>query len=568
MAACTRCSARALLSVQRAVARVEVLHRVPALGLGSALSVRHASASSPTPTPTPRRAVPEHEEDLRRIDAQGRALSTSKVALKTASTTRALGQEYPADDYTNVPSSILSRLAPTPILLANPTHPLSLLQAQIQAHLASLTPSAAFTPITPPQPIVSADLNFSDLGFPPNHPGRSPTDTYYLNRDTCLRTHTSAHEVEVFRAGHTSWLLAADVYRRDEIDASHYPIFHQMEGARIFSLDQYEPASGRDGKSFVELECEAIEARLAASDVQIEVEDNVKLEEAGGIQPSHDERVALLAARHLKAVLNSLVLELFGERHRADSLAAAKAGSSSKGAAVAEPLRVRWISATFPFTTPSYEVEVWFRGKWLEILGSGVVMDRTLQNAGVKNHLGWAFGLGLERIAMVLYSIPDIRLFWSTDERFLRQFASAVPIAGLSSSSATPSGEGKHAGVSPAGGASQPKRPLITFTPYSRHPPCYKDVSFWLPKEGDVAGAAPAAFHENELCEIVRDTAADLAEDVSRIDEFVHPKTGKRSLCYRINYRSMDRNLENDEVNALHAQVLQRLVDKFGIEIR
>jgi len=377
-----------------------------------------------------------------------------------------------------------------------------------------------------------------------------------------LRTHTSAHEVEVFKQGHTSWLLAADVFRRDEIDSSHYPIFHQMEGARIFSLDQYEPASGADGKSLVELECEAIEARLAASEVQIEVEDNVKLEEAGGIQPFHDKRVALLAARHLKAVLNSLVLELFGERHRADVRAA------GSGANATEPLRVRWISATFPFTTPSYEVEVWFRGKWLEILGSGVVMDRTLQNAAVSNHLGWAFGLGLERIAMVLYSIPDIRLFWSTDERFLRQFA---PSAGAESSS-TPQAGAPHAGVSPAGGATSSsskttKRPLVTFTPYSRHPPCYKDVSFWLPSGGG-GGAAPASFHENDFCEIVRDTAADLAEDVSRIDEFVHPKTGKRSLCYRINYRSMDRNLENEEVNAVHLQVVDRLVQKFGIEIR
>ncbi|KAE8186749.1 hypothetical protein A4X06_0g5706 [Tilletia controversa] len=479
----------------------------------------------------------------------------------STTTTTVLGQEHPADDYTNLPKSILSRVGTTPILLANPSHPLSLLQSQIQTHLASLTDTASFTPITPPPPVVSADLNFSDLGFPQDHPGRSPTDTYYLNRTTCLRTHTSAHEVEVFRQGHTSWLLAADVYRRDEIDASHYPIFHQMESARIFPLEHYQPAEGGGSgrKSLVELECEAIEARLSASDVQIEVEDNVDLEDAGGIQPSHEKPVALLAARHLKAVLNSLVLELFGDRHRADL------SSSSATAAAPEPLRVRWIAATFPFTTPSYEVEVWFRGKWLEILGCGVVMDRTLQNAGVRNHLGWAFGLGLERIAMVLYSIPDIRLFWSSDERFLRQFAGP--------SSLRSDGSDTHAGVSPAGGlvdsASKPtsKRPLITFTPYSRHPPCYKDVSFWLPTANTEATPA-TAFHENDFCEVVRDTAADLAEDVSRIDEFVHPKTGRRSLCYRINYRSMDRNLENEEVNALHAQVIKRLVDNFGIEIR
>ncbi|KAE8215962.1 hypothetical protein CF327_g832 [Tilletia walkeri] len=545
---------RVLRSAQRTAIRSSAaLPSTPSLR--SQLQFRCSSSSSSSSSSSHRR--PEGDNAQVRIAAtalqqQRRTFESSsrRSSDNKAKTTTALGQDFPADDYTNLPSSILSRLAPTPILLSNPSHPLTLLQSQIQSHLASLTPTASFTPITPPNPIVSAELNFSDLGFPENHPGRSPTDTYYLNRQTCLRTHTSAHEVEVFRQGHTSWLLAADVYRRDEIDASHYPIFHQMEGARIFPLEQYESSPSGDGKSPVEIECEQIEARLAASDVQIEVEDNVNLEDAGGIQPSHDKRVALLAARHLKAVLNSLVLELFGERHRADLKAA---GSSGKAA---EPLRVRWISATFPFTTPSYEVEVWFRGKWLEILGCGVVMDRTLQNAGVKNHLGWAFGLGLERIAMVLYSIPDIRLFWSTDERFLRQFSIAPPPI------STQTGSGQHAGVSPAGGKSH--RPLITFTPYSRHPPCYKDVSFWLPS----AQEGTASFHENDFCEIVRDTAADLAEDVSRIDEFVHPKTGRRSLCYRINYRSMDRNLENEEVNAVHAQVIERLVDKFGMEIR
>ncbi|KAK0550156.1 phenylalanyl-tRNA synthetase alpha subunit, mitochondrial [Tilletia horrida] len=535
---CVRCSTRALLarsgaslvkSAPAASSSIRLLHQY------------HAPTQRPRPTP---------KSSLRHTPSITSSRSSSSSTSSPKSTV-ALGQEYSADDYTNIPPSILNRLSPTPRLLSNPSHPLSLLQAQIQSHLASLTETASFSPIVPPSPVVSADLNFSDLGFPPNHPGRSPTDTYYLNRETCLRTHTSAHEVQAFsEPGRTSWLLAADVYRRDEIDASHYPIFHQMEGARIFPLSQYEATNGQ--KSLVELECEAIEARLAASDVQIEVEDNVKLEDAGGIQPGHSERNALLAVRHLKAVLNSLVLELFGERHRADVAAVGKGGAD------AEPLKVRWISATFPFTTPSYEVEVWFRGKWLEILGCGVVMDRTLKNAAVKDHLGWAFGLGLERIAMVLYSIPDIRLFWSTDERFLRQFST-------STSTPASSASGEHAGVSAAGGASSSKKQaLITFTPYSRHPPCYKDVSFWLPK----TSSSSREFHENDFCEVVRDTAADLAEDVSRIDEFVHPKTGRKSLCYRINYRSMDRNLENEEVNVVHGQVVQHLVDKFGIEIR
>jgi phenylalanyl-tRNA synthetase alpha chain len=94
----------------------------------------------------------------------------------------------------------------------------------------------------------------------------------------------------------------------------------------------------------------------------------------------------------------------------------------------------------------------------------------------VVNKIGWAFGLGLERIAMILYSIPDIRLFWSTDPRFISQF--------------TP-GE------------------VTTFKPYSRYPPCIKDVSFWMPEN--------KPLHENDLFDLVRDVAGDLVEDVKRV---------------------------------------------------
>lgn len=133
--------------------------------------------------------------------------------------------------------------------------------------------------------------------------------------------------------------------------------------------------------------------------------------------------------------------------------------------------------------------------------------------------MGWAFGLGLERIAMILYSIPDIRLFWSNDSRFISQFE-----------------EGK----------------ITTFSPYSKYPSCFKDVSFWSSQH--------ETLHENDFCDLVRDVAGDIVEDVkevcfslvnreailtfsAKIDRFVHPKTGRTSLCFRINYRSMDRSV-------------------------
>lgn len=100
---------------------------------------------------------------------------------------------------------------------------------------------------------------------------------------------------------------------------------------------------------------------------------------------------------------------------------------------------------------------------------------------GVPDQVGWAFGLGLERIAMLLFGIPDIRLFWSRDERFLDQFVQ---------------GE------------------ITRFVPFSKHPPCYKDVAFWLKGSSSSAGGGVPQFHENDMMEVVRGVAGDLVEDV------------------------------------------------------
>ena len=280
-----------------------------------------------------------------------------------------------------------------------------------------------------------------------------------------LRTHTSAHEVEVFAKGMERWLLTADVYRRDEIDASHYPVFHQMEGAKIFGND---PSSIEQ----IEKETQRLERQLAASNIV--TEDVQHISQTNPVQTSHNVRSSEVTAKNLKLCLNSLLYELF----------AGVAGASKD-----DPLRVRWIEAYFPFTSPSYEVEVFFRGKWLEILGCGVVLQSTLDRAGtistmsedfslkpvagVANKMGWAFGLGLERIAMILFSIPDIRLFWSEDPRFLSQFI-----------------HGK----------------INTFKPYSKYPATYRDISFWKPSRN---------MHDNDLYDVVRDVAGDLVEDVT-----------------------------------------------------
>jgi hypothetical protein len=122
-------------------------------------------------------------------------------------------------------------------------HPLGIIKQKIEAYFATIE-GVKFEIADALDPVVSAQQCFNDLLIPDDHPGRLPSDTYYLSRpggrdassadDILLRTHTSAHQSTLMKAGYEAFLCTGDVYRRDEIDASHFPAFHQMEGVRLF----------------------------------------------------------------------------------------------------------------------------------------------------------------------------------------------------------------------------------------------------------------------------------------------------------------------------------------------
>lgn len=257
-------------------------------------------------------------------------------------------KSYARDRWSNATPTILSKVSRN--LHLQPSHPIGILRCLIERHFST------FEHLNSISPIVTVHQNFDELGFPKDHPGRSLTDSYYLNEEFMLRTHTSAHEVETFRRGAEKWLLTADVYRRDEIDASHYPVFHQMEGARVVT---------RENLSILSAENETMERQLAAANIVI-ADPTCDVTTTNPIQLEHAPEDAKIIATHLKNSLNSLVLALFGNLRKEGS----------------EPLQVRWIEATFPWTSPSYEVEVLFEGKWLEILGCGVVRQDTLNRSG------------------------------------------------------------------------------------------------------------------------------------------------------------------------------------------
>jgi phenylalanyl-tRNA synthetase alpha chain len=173
------------------------------------------------------------------------------------------------------------------------------------------------------------------------------------------------------------------------------------------------------------------------------------------------------------------------------------------------------------------EIEV--GGKWIEVLGCGVVHPNVLEQLGVdsKNYTGWAFGFGLERLAIISMELPDIRLLWSNDERVKKQLVLGQK-----------------------------------YKEVSKFPPILRDISFIVPKD----------FVANNYFDLIRETVGeDLIEEVKLLDKYENDaKFGidKMSYAYRIIYRSLDRTLTSEEVDALHKKLEQETVEKCLATVR
>lgn len=201
------------------------------------------------------------------------------------------------------------------------------------------------------------EINFQKLNIPKDHPARDMQDTFYITENILLRTHTSPGQVRVMteKKPPIKVMCPGRVYRSDD-DATHSPIFHQIEGLVV------------------------------------------------------DKNISLC---DLKGSLEQILKHIFGK-----------------------DIKTRLRPSYFPFTEPSVEVDVsCFEcgGKgcklckgtgWIEVLGAGMVNRNVLINCGIDpdEYTGYAFGIGLERIAMLKYHVPDIRMYFDSDIRFIKQF--------------------------------------------------------------------------------------------------------------------------------------------------
>jgi len=187
--------------------------------------------------------------------------------------------------------------------------------------------------------------NFSALNIPEHHPARDMQDTFYLGDGRLLRTHTSPVQIRYLETNPPPVRVIAPgrVYRRDAVDATHSPVFHQVE---VLAIDE--------GLDFT----------------------------------------------HLRGTVTTFLQRFFGD------------------------LPVRFRASYFPFTEPSAEVDVQWRGRWLEVMGCGMVDPAVLTGMGLdpERWSGFAAGLGVERFCMVRHGIDDIRRLYTSDQRFLDQF--------------------------------------------------------------------------------------------------------------------------------------------------
>ena len=394
-----------------------------------------------------------------------------------------LDKEYPVDNLTTVTPTILSKVHRH--LHNQPQHPIEVIKRRIVSYFSRMWVDSIGEPLFKSfdtiSPVVSLEQNFDSLRVPLDHVTRSKSDNYYINKQHMLRAHTSAHQRDTIRLGHSRFLVTGDVYRRDEIDTKHYPVFHQTEGVELFTREELFGNEGVD-KLF-----------------------DPSLVETEGKQAEHSLEAVLAIERSLKSKLESLMQHLFGSN-----------------------LQMRWSDTYFPFTHPSYELEIFWDDKWIEVLGSGVMRQHILEAGGEARKAGYAFGLGLERLAMILYSIPDIRLFWSRDKRFIHQFLNLQEDSSL------------------------------TYKPFSLHPPAIRDMSFWITDK----------FVLNDFHEIVRDEGDEWIENVELVDEYRSPENNKKSLCFRITYRCMERTLLGEEIQELHSRITERLQREMSVSLR
>ncbi len=310
--------------------------------------------------------------------------------------------------------------------------------------------------------IVPADISFDLFDFPADHPARSKSDTYYVDDSNILRTHTTI-----------MWYY----YLKDE-------------GVKARIAENKPVGCFSFGKVYRKDEIDRKHMNVF-----------------------HQIDGWYLAPKSQKTITQTDLEEALG------NIAKAVFGENAK---------YRLNKDTFPYTDPSLEMEVDINGSWVEVVGCGVVKGSVLDKLGIdsKNYTGWAFGFGLERLAITSMELPDIRLLWSNDERVKKQLNLGQK-----------------------------------FVEVSKYPPITRDISFVVSSD----------FVPNNYFDLIREIGGDLVEQVELLDKYENKEKfgeGRTSYTYRVIYRSPDRTLKTEEVEPLQARLYEETKKQYNAELR
>ena len=333
--------------------------------------------------------------------------------------------------------------------------------AELVKRIVNLPRFSDFEVLKAPE-IIPYDISFNLFNFPADHPARNPSDTYFVDKDHILRTHTTVmwyyHLAlpgvwnKIKKGESVSALSYGKVYRKDEIDRSHMNVFHQMDGWYLCRRKDH-----------------------------------------------------IITINDLKDVLIEIAQAIFGKN-----------------------TKYRFNTDKFPYTDPSIEMEIQVSERWVEVLGAGVVRKVVLENLGVdpKRYNGWAFGFGLERLAITSMDLPDIRLLWSQDERVKKQLKLGNK-----------------------------------YKEVSKFPPITRDISFIAGKD----------FVPNNYFDLIRDIGGILVEEVRLIDKYedlIKFGPDRSSYTYRLIYRSSDRTLLSNEVDKIQEKIYSETAKQFNAKLR
>lgn len=310
--------------------------------------------------------------------------------------------------------------------------------------------------------IVPVHENFDLFNFPPDHPVRSRSDTYYVDDSHILRTHTTVMWYYYLRLSEIKERIAQGV----PVGAWSYGKVYRKDEIDRNHMNVFHQIDG----------------------FQLFLKENKKI----GLE-------------ELKEVLIAVARAIFGP-----------------------DVRYRFNPDTFPYTDPSLEMEVNLGNRWIEVLGSGVVHPKVLDALGVDSQAwnGWAFGSGLERLAILSLDLPDIRLLWSEDKRVKRQLKLGNK-----------------------------------YKEVSKFPPIVRDISFVVPSD----------FVPNNYFDLIRDLGGNLVEEVVLLDKYENEEkfgAGKISYTYRIIYRSNERTLTNEEIAPIQEKIIEETKKQFRADIR